>query len=150
MILAISLAGCALSAADLPRPSRDAVVAHTANLVVADHTVSAPSAPSASRSDTIDVATLLQTVVALPQRVETIERLGHAIVIAALLVALIGAINAALLVRLLTTIQRAPAATPVVAATIGASCACGASISPRTKSGRCRACALKERSRRIA
>ena len=96
----------------------------------------------APQSDTIDVSTVLHAALAVPQQIESLER---AVFIAGMLVVVLCVVNVLLLLQLIAVRARAATATPTALQAAHAACACGAAISPRTKTGRCRACALAYR-----
>jgi hypothetical protein len=112
--------------------------------------------PAVTPREMLDVSAVVRSAVAVPALVERLER---AIVVWCAILAVVGLLNATLLLRLLATRREAPsparAAAPAVASgtappakvALGAhaACSCGAAISPRTASGRCRTCASHAR-----
>jgi hypothetical protein len=96
-------------------------------------------------SDALDLSSVARSAVNIPNEIQDLER---AVVVAAVVLGAIGLINAALLIRLATMRRDRSPVPPVVtleAAPALNACACGATISVRSKSGRCRRCALEHR-----
>lgn len=102
--------------------------------------------------DAIDLTSVLQTAISIPQRIEMLER---AVIECGIILTIVGVTNAALLIRLLAPNTRGstvcvPSTVSTAVPTAVPFCACGATISARTKTGRCRACALDHRAKKHA
>jgi hypothetical protein len=144
LLALLALSGCSLSVSDMMPKTHGPSEARTVHvsLAVAPATAAVPvKAP-----DTLDLSSVARSAVSIPQEIRDLE---YAVVVAALVLGAIGLINAVLLIRLATMRPRerlplSPEVTPE-AAPPQKTCACGATISARTKSGRCRRCALEQR-----
>jgi hypothetical protein len=144
LLALLALSGCSLSVSDMMPKAHGPSEARTVHvsLAVAPATAAVPiKAP-----DTLDLSSVARSAMNIPQEIRDLE---YAVVAAALALGTIGLINAALLIRLATMRhrERLPVSPPVTleAAPPLKTCACGAAISARTKSGRCRRCALEQR-----
>ncbi len=143
LLALLLLCGCSLSASELMPKTHGSPDSRTVHVSL----VAIPSAAAIpSRApDALDLSSVARSAVSIPRGIADLE---HAVVIATVSLGAIGLINAALLIRLATMRPRerlrvAPEqALEVVPAK---TCACGAAISARTKSGRCRRCALEHR-----
>lgn len=145
LVLALlALSGCSLSVSDMMPKAHGPSEARTVHLSLA--VAPATAAVPINAPDALDLSSVARSALNIPHEIQDLE---HAVVVAALALGGIGLINAALLIRLATMRPRervvaAPEVT-LEAAPALKTCACGATISVRTKSGRCRRCALEHR-----
>jgi hypothetical protein len=162
-LAAICLSGCSLSGSEFGARGGDARIPRAINVVLA----SAPAPrPAAAQPDTIDVTTVLHSAIAVPAQLTALQR---AITWGAILLGSIGAVNAVLLILLLSARTSPATAAGIGAAALstgttsagprpranavqprteaGITCACGSPISARSKTGRCRRCAFEQRAR---
>jgi hypothetical protein len=145
LLAALGLSGCTFSVTDTPLKGGAKLVPHTTNVVMSIH--SAAPVPVLEHHDAIDLTTVLQTATSIPQHIESLER---AVVVWGIVLAVVGVANALLLVRLIASRSRVVTAVAAQGSVPAASCACGAAISARTKTGRCRPCALEYRAKKRA
>jgi hypothetical protein len=144
MLLALlALSGCSLSVSDMMPKAHGPSEPRTVHLSLA--VVPAAAAVPVKASDALDLSSVARSALNIPHEIQDLE---HAVVVAAAALGAIGLINAALLIRLATMRrERLPVSSEVTleAAPAPRTCACGATISARSKSGRCRQCALEHR-----
>ena len=143
LLLALTLTGCSLVVAN-PLPGH-----HGANDPMMHVTLAAAplATPAPRAAELIELSAALRSVTSMPSEVAQLERV---IVMACAVLAAIGLINAALLIRLLglRARERPRAVQPAIVAP--RTCGCGATISARSTTGRCRQCALEQRRRKTA
>ena len=145
LFAALSLAGCIFAVTDTRSNGLGQFVPHASSLVMSTRPVA--SVPLVEHHDAIDLTSVLHTAISIPQRIESLER---AVIVCGIILAIVGVANAALLMRLLVSRVRVPSAVPTAVSGAVAFCACGATISARTKTGRCRPCALDHRVKKRA
>jgi hypothetical protein len=161
LLFALALSGCSFSVADVV-PGHHAAGAQPMQVSFAVASVATP-APRRN-PELLDVSTAIHSAITLPGEIVELE---HVIVVGCSVLAAIGLVNGVFLLTLIAR-QRAgrdPAVQPVLETpvaeaavmkaaeaavmdvTVAATktCSCGAIISARSKSGRCRQCALEQR-----
>lgn len=142
LFAATSLAGCSFSLTGLDPKHRDALLPRAATDVTVS--LALPRFAPTPQPDTIDVSAVLHSALSIPQQIESLER---AVFITGMLVVALCVVNVLLLLRLVAMRPRATTVMPPTIRTASPACACGAAISPRTKTGRCRTCAVEYRKR---
>jgi hypothetical protein len=153
MLLALlALCGCSFAVSDVLPKMHESPATRTMHVsfALAPGTTPAPTpAP-----ELLDLSSAVRSALIIPSEIETLER---AVIVSCSVLAAIGLINAALLIRLLRVRRRERTLVPTVqmepivptapsasSTTLAQKlCACGAAISSRSKSGRCRQCARK-------
>jgi hypothetical protein len=164
MLLALlALCGCSFSVSDVVPKVHESPAARTMHVSFALAPGTAPAPTPAP--DVLDLSSAVRSALVIPREIEKLER---AVIVSCAVLTAIGLINAVLLIRLLSVrrrertvvstrqtepiVQTAPivqAAQPSPSASLAQRlCACGAAISARSKSGRCRQCARKPAERR--
>jgi hypothetical protein len=142
LLILVALSGCSFSVSGgvVPKTNAPAVV-RTLQVAFADTHATAP----APVMDEIDLSAVAHSALTVPREIEGLRR---AVVISCVVLATIGSANAVLLIFLLTWRRVGVPETAVVAVQAlpeVKTCRCGAVISARTKSGRCRQCARDHR-----
>jgi hypothetical protein len=144
LLVLLALSGCSLSVSDMMPKAHGPSEARSVHVSLA----MAPAAAGVPIQGPagLDLSSVARSAVNIPHEIQDLER---TVVGAALALGTIGLINAALLIRLATirARERMPVSPEVTleAAPVPKTCACGTTISVRTKSGRCRRCALELR-----
>jgi uncharacterized membrane protein len=141
LFAALGLAGCTFAVTGTHPNGRGDVVPYTTSLALATPVA---TAPGIDHHDAIDLTAVLHNAISIPDRIESLQR---TLVICSIVLAVFGLANAALLMVLLGTRVRARSVVPAPVPAAGTFCACGATISARTKTGRCRSCARDQRAK---
>jgi hypothetical protein len=143
LFLALALSGCSFLVADVVPAHRASA---NAPLKVAFSVAPIDAPAPRPTPETVSVSSVIHSAIALPGE---LVRLEHVIIISCSVVSAIGLMNVGLLLVLIVRQRRGrPVATQAIDVPASRVCNCGAPISPRSKSGRCRQCALDQRRRK--
>ena len=149
LLAAMSFAGCSGSLDPMKFVPPTSVVSASDDRAALVHP--AMYVPPVQRPDTIDITSVLRSVTSLPERIEAVQALERALIACGIVIVLVSVANAVLLVRILTSQRTAPLMSAVPEPkTAALHCKCGNSISARSKTGRCRACAREHLARQRA